>query len=242
MQSVHYEIFGSGDPTFLLVHNAGGDHHFFDPQITLLQTLGTVIAVDLPGHGKSTPYEGPCTISQYAHILNKICAPYDNIVGIGLNYGSNILIEMGQLSQLIMIDPPILLDTQTKTFIQNHIVELLKEDPKNYAKTVVDSSFIQVDQHIKSKALKSFSVPSSKVRAEVYEDLLKWDLTSSNKIKRISIPSLCIFTDSSLCSISKLQECNPQIQTSKVCKSLYWATIEVPDQINAMITRYVSTV
>ncbi|HPE85158.1 MAG TPA: alpha/beta hydrolase [Chlamydiales bacterium] len=238
MSPVHYEVFGSGQPAFLLVHNAGGDHHFFDPQIAFLETLGTVIAVDLPGHGKSADDEGPYSICRYAQTLKEICKCYPKIIGIGLNYGANVLIEMGLIDRLVMIDPPLLMDNRTKGFILNHIVELKAIDPVTYAKQIVNSSFLEVNQDVKDKALQSFRIPSPEVRAAVYADLLEWDEDSFNKVEQLSIPTLCIFTDGSLCSMQNLQACNPLIEISKVCRSYYWATLEVPDQVNAMIHRF----
>lgn len=46
-------IQGNGDHNFVLIHNAGGNHHFFTHQIALLKNYGNIFWLDLPGHSHS---------------------------------------------------------------------------------------------------------------------------------------------------------------------------------------------
>ena len=48
----HYEVFGSGD-VIVLIHGFGGSGRIWQEQIDFLQTDFQVVALDLPGHGKS---------------------------------------------------------------------------------------------------------------------------------------------------------------------------------------------
>ena len=57
MQRLHTEISGSGDP-LLLVHGLGSASTAFKPIRPLLEEKFTVIAVDLPGHGKTPMPKG----------------------------------------------------------------------------------------------------------------------------------------------------------------------------------------
>ncbi len=54
MQTLHFEISGSGEP-LVLVHGLGSASTVWKPIRNLLSESFTVITVDLPGHGK-TPY------------------------------------------------------------------------------------------------------------------------------------------------------------------------------------------
>ena len=63
---------GTGDLNFVLIHNAGSDHRFFTHQIEILRKFGTIVWLDLPGCGKSSP------ISSYkmrdpSSIISMIC-------------------------------------------------------------------------------------------------------------------------------------------------------------------------
>ena len=109
MENIHYETHGSGHQTFVLLHKAGGDLNFFKPQISFLQTYGKVIAIDLLGHGKSQKPEQDYSVAEYAADINNLLNELNinQAVGIGLNYGANIFIEMGSkhIKNLMMIAP-----------------------------------------------------------------------------------------------------------------------------------------
>ncbi len=241
-KQIYYECHGSGPQTYVLLHNAGGDHHFFDPQISFLQNHGRVIAIDLLGHGQSKKPEQAYSLSQHAADINALLSSLNvtNATGIGLNYGANVFIEMGstQIKRLIMIDPPLFMDDTTRNFVQDHVNDL--NNPKNdhYVEDLVSQSFLKGNQTSQDIARNAFQTTPRKILATIYKDLLDWDKNSFSKVQKIDTPSLCIMTDASLCSMAELQACNPKIRLGKVVESLYWATLEVPDQINAMIQRF----
>lgn len=242
-KDVHYETHGEGSQTFILLHNAGGNLSFFKPQITFLQTYGKVIAIDLLGHGKSKKPKQDYSVAEYAAAIDNLLnhLNINQAVGIGLNYGANIFIEMGSehINSLIMIDPPLFMSDEIRNFVQHHIDDLIS-NKKDYAKDLVNHSFLKADRNSLEVALSAFESTPSSVLASVYTDLLVWDKTSFEKVQQIDIPTLCIMTDGSLCSMAELLKCNPKVKLGKVVESLYWATLEVPDQINAMIARFLS--
>lgn len=49
---IHYESKGSGS-SLILIHGAGNSHMNFKPQFDLLGDKYHVVAIDLPGHGRS---------------------------------------------------------------------------------------------------------------------------------------------------------------------------------------------
>ena len=61
---------------------------------------------------------------------------------------------------------------------------------------------------------------------------------SKNLVANLKTQSLVILTNGSLCSGADLLQINSQIEIGKVVGSLYWATLEVPDQVNSMILRF----
>jgi pimeloyl-ACP methyl ester carboxylesterase len=61
-------VVGSG-PAVVLVHNAGNDHHNWDPQIAALSADRTVVALDLAGFGASRAPATDPTLALYAEQL-----------------------------------------------------------------------------------------------------------------------------------------------------------------------------
>lgn len=65
--------------------------------------------------------------------------------------------------------------------------------------------------------------------------------THQIKLLKINLNTLTILTDEHHCSYRKLTSIkNNMITLAKVVGSKCWATLEVPEQINAMISRFLS--
>lgn len=242
---MHFQQKGSGKYTFILLHNAGGDSTFFSKQVDFLADLGKVILVDLPGHGQSKPQIQP-SVTNFANKIIQLCDELhlQHLIGIGLNYGANILLEINtmkpeMLYASIMIDPPIFLGKDVTVLIENNIHELAASTSAHHAQTLVNESFIHTDSATKKLAMKSFSQIDNHYLAELYQNLLVWDKTSEDKVRQIKHKSLLILTEAALCSIATINRVNTNIASAKVASSMYWATLEVPDQINSMIARFV---
>ena len=155
------KIQGNGNLNFILIHNAGGNHHFFTHQIELLKKYGNVIWLDLPGHGESQCVSG-YQMNDLSLIVNKICEnlTLQNICLIGLNNGADIVIDIAfnyslQIKSIILIDPPLFMEKSFTGEI-NEFIKQLDLEHENYEKFVislVDALFIETDQYNKEIAI-----------------------------------------------------------------------------------------
>ena len=234
-----------GKENFLMLHNAGGAHSFFKYQIPFLQNFGRVIAVDLLGHGKSSKPKREYTIFSYAEDILSFCKSLNlnNVTIIGLNYGANVSIEIANINQsfikrLILIEPPIFINNTDKQLALERTKYLASTKKEEYVKNLIKESFIKVDPKIKTQVLKAYQNVPQEVLVSIYKNLIEWDSNIEQKIQAIKIPNLYVLTDAMLCPIDKLIKYN-NITISKVVGSSYWATLEVPEQINAMISRLI---
>src|SRR5579862_5627738 len=144
-------IKGKGALNFILIHNAGGNHHFFIHQIELLKKYGDVIWLDLPGH------TGSESISNYemrdlSFIINQVCNEFSlkNICLIGLNNGANIVIDVAlndslPINSAILIDPPIFMEKKFIAEINEFISELEHDNCSHFVTSLVDALFIATD-------------------------------------------------------------------------------------------------
>jgi len=238
------KIDGKGDLNFVLIHNAGGDHRFFTHQIETLKNYGDVIQLDLPGHGKSD------IISSYqmddlASIVVQICEnlALKNLCLIGLNNGANIAIDILNKRSLpvksaVLIDPPIFMDKDFVNEINNFIQQLESSQIDDFVASLVSNIFIHTTLNNKEIAQTAFNNADKKSLQKVFRGLIEWDMNSSGILKKIHCPCLCILTDEHHCSYEKLSQEAPQIEIGKVIGSKCWATLEVPQQVNAMIERF----
>src|SRR5262245_3963598 len=66
---VHYKILGHGEPTLVLVHGWTCNLGFWDAQAPLSAQM-RVVAIDLPGHGRSDQPEIAYTIPLFARAVD----------------------------------------------------------------------------------------------------------------------------------------------------------------------------
>jgi pimeloyl-ACP methyl ester carboxylesterase len=242
-EKLFYRTFGSGEKVFLLVHNAVGSHRFFDPQIPVLEKLGKVFVLDLPGHGESISRNSP-KVESFAQTVTSFCKKLKirKMHAIGLNYGANVLLEVAIRSELIsslmMIDPPIFFTSKVKGLIEANISSLETQGAAAHAKSIVSVSFKNPKVEYTTLALEVFTNMDMQILADLYRDLLRWDSASQEILEKVSIPMLCVLTEGALCGKEALQECNPSIKVTMLQNSLYWAKLDAPKSLNRLIAEF----
>lgn len=239
------KLSGNGNLNFVLIHNAGSDHRFFTHQLKTLRQFGDVIQLDLPGSGKSQPISN-YKMGDLSSIIATICRKLSlkNICLIGLNNGANISIDTVlnhslPIERLVLIDPPIFMD---KSFISeiNAYIESLEKAEFNhqFVASLVDALFLDTDSSNKEIAASAFNGVNKKSLSQIFRGLLEWDTKSTGILKKIVCPTLCILTDEHHCTYEKMRREAPQFEIGKVVGSKCWATLEVPEQVNSMIARF----
>jgi pimeloyl-ACP methyl ester carboxylesterase len=236
---------GTGKLSFVLIHNAGSDHRFFTHQIEMLRKFGDVVQLDLPGSGKSHPissYKMRDLSSLIATICRKLSLKH--ICLIGLNNGANIAIDTAlhqslAIERLVLIDPPIFMDNSFIGEINAYIASLEKaEFNQQFVASLVDALFLNTDSSNKDIAASAFNGVNKASLSGIFRGLLEWDAKASGILKKIACPTLCILTDEHHCSYEKMHREAPHFEIGKVVGSKCWATLEVPEQVNAMIARF----
>lgn len=235
---------GNGNLNFILIHNAGGNHNFFIHQIKMLKNYGNVIQVDLPAHGTSgliSSYK----MNDLSSIVAQICKnlSLSNISLIGLNNGADIAIDTVinhslPVKNLVLIDPPIFMEEDFISEINTFIQQLESPNFDKFVTSLVDALFIHTSADNKEIARAAFNSVDKKSLQDIFRGLIEWNAKSYGILKKISVPALCILTDEHHCSYKKLSQEAPQIEIGKVVGAKCWAALEVPEQVNAMIERF----
>ena len=101
--SVYYEVYGKGEPLFLL-HGYTLSSRHWQPYVDAYDDDYEVYLVDLQGHGKSGPYKEDLSIKSVAkdiHALIKYLE-LESVYAIGYSYGGQVLFH------LALMDPGII--------------------------------------------------------------------------------------------------------------------------------------
>ncbi len=92
---VCYVDAGLGDEGFVLVHGWACDASAWRYQLPELADLGRVVAVDLPGHGKSEPVDGEASVQLYADAVAAVmdAAGLRRAVLVGHSNGTPVVLS-----------------------------------------------------------------------------------------------------------------------------------------------------
>lgn len=102
-KSIYYEIYGKGEPLFLLHGYTLSSKSWF-PYVNDFDKEYEVYLIDLTGHGKSEAFKEDLSIKSVAEDLNSLVhyLKLDKIKAIGFSFGGDILY------QLALINPPLI--------------------------------------------------------------------------------------------------------------------------------------
>lgn len=242
---IFFQKKGRGRQQFALIHNAGANHHMMKKIFSHVSRRGMALTFDWPGHGKSAPRkDGDYSVTAQAEKI----AQFLQLQGrkkwilIGLNFGANLAVEIAALypnlvSHLVLIEPPILLPPESQFWIQGLIQQLRELPPKAYGKKIVKETFLSPpnpeDQRMVEKA---FEIVDREMYIATFRSFLEWDQSVTVKLKKLTAPTLHILTTHPFCT--DLSPYVANVTTARVVGSGFWATLEVPEQLNAMIDRF----
>lgn len=118
---LNVEHTGNGKP-LLLIHGLGSGIRNWDPIVPLLLDHREVIAIDLPGFGKSEPLPGEVSIDTLTNAVERFLreTSLEGVDLVGSSMGARIVVEMarrGYAGNVVALDPGgFWNDTQVRVF------------------------------------------------------------------------------------------------------------------------------
>lgn len=242
-----YQLEEKGEQTYILVHNAGGSHHFLKHTFTHFSPRARVLSVDLKGHGQSDVPDQEYTVESYAEDILNLCQKcgLNQAIFIGLNFGACIGIALSQMqpqviSKLIMIEPPILMESWIISSVEEHIKDLQNPNIANYAVDLVDTVITQACPKEREMAKHAFEKTPRHVQISTYKNLLNWNQLFEEQGKISEVPTLYIQSSMPFSTEEKVQHYFKSLYCGRVIGSGPWATLEVPNQVHSMIERFLT--
>lgn len=235
---------GEGEYNFLFLHNAGGGHRFFQFQVDALIKFGDCYLLDLPGHGKSSCINSNGVDSFALEVSSFVeKQKLKNICLIGLNFGAILCIEIALKKHfftkaIILLDPPICMSDDLIDGLKDHIASLKTKFSIIEAKIKMKIHFKKVGDAIIDIAAESFLNANSETLIDLYTSLIDWDRSFKCDLSSIHCPILCLLSNQELARYEDMIKLNCDMQIGQVVGSKYWLTLEVPDQTNSMICRF----
>jgi pimeloyl-ACP methyl ester carboxylesterase len=246
--SLYYEEAPGGAPPIVLVHGLGCDHSFMAPQFEAFAGTHRIVAVDLRGHGRSDKPQQAYTIPAFADDLAWVLRELslERSVVVGHSMGGAVGLELAAerpewLAGVVVLDTAVLPSPNVWAGVQP-VIDALKAP--GYEQTArqffTEAFFLPTDDAERKEAVVAamLSTPQH-VLASAFENIFAWD--SAAAAARCQVPTLYVASTHPRGDVVRFGEACPTLVCGQVVGSGHFLQLEVPDQVNAMIRRFLAT-
>ncbi|HEX6506157.1 MAG TPA: alpha/beta hydrolase [Chloroflexota bacterium] len=240
-----YDDAGMGEPCVVLVHGWGfGNPSALVPQFDHLAPRHRVLKMDLPGHGRSDrPLPGfgfeDCAAALVAEMD---VAGVDRAVVCGHSFGGRLAVEIAaaypsRVAGIALLDPVLLFPEPVRNqSVMGLVPALTSENWLQALEAYFSRLFSPYDPpDLKARVLRELGQVSPELAAPLMQEGMATD--GADSLARVQCPVLLMSATAPV-NMERFQELQPEALVGRVVGSGHWLTLAVPDQVNAMLDRF----
>ena len=243
---IYYDQTNNGDINYLLIHGTGGNHEQLKPEFDYLSKRANVLSIDLRGHGKSDKPQQEYTIEGFANDAAWLCdqLQFKKPIIIGASMGGNIAIEIAAQfphlpSGIALLDSSLIYPKDFLEVLSGYLDGLHKANYRETIKNIANNSCLSTDKSRNMIENMLLQTPQH-VWYSCFKNMLEWDRTKvKTSLQHCKVPTLYIEAHYRLVDLDLFKKLCPQLITAKVVGSGHLISLEVPEQVNSMIKRFV---
>jgi pimeloyl-ACP methyl ester carboxylesterase len=243
---IAYEDVGHGLPAVVLIHGAFGNRFHYAAQIEHLAQRHRVLALDLRGHGESSVPPDGYRLRDYAEDVVAVCeaASLDRYVLCGHSMPVALLaasLIRDRVAGIALLDGTILFPESLRSQILVNLVPVLEGPSANQAMQgfFLERAISPYDSaELKAQVMAEIAAAPTQIAAPLMRDVMTEDFS---QFLTGSFPLLYVHA-SVPADLTRLQELRPDVLLGAVVGSGHWMMLEVPDQVNAMLDRFLQIV
>ena len=240
-----FEQAGAGGPALVFLHGFACDRSFLAPQTAHFSAGHRVVSVDFLGHGQSdtpeTEYRLPRFAAEVARLLEHL--GLKNVVVVGHSMGGSVALELAAgwpelVRSAVSIDSTLISSPERKAKALPAMLRSLQGPhylmaARRFAGSMVlPSDGEAIKEHVEAV----MSSPPRHVLIELTRGLIAWD--GPPALARLKRPLLYIGSRRPLTGQAAMLASSPWVQYAQAAGSGHFLTLIVPQQINAMIERW----
>jgi len=246
-----YDKIDGPDRPLVLIHGWCCDRTYLAPQAAHFAGRGhAVLSVDLRGHGESDAPEGSYSMQVLADDVAFLCRALgvgDAVVvghSMGGIVGFDLAVRYPELAAgVVMIDSAVTRPEASRAGLPAFITRLRGADRVAAVEDYVSRVLFQPTDDAARKA----TILAAMVKAPVHvmagalQGMYDWDPSEAAGKK---LPPMLFIANSGkpLSDLVRLEALVPGLMRGQVVGSGHFCTLEVPDQVNAMVGRFVEIV
>lgn len=240
-----YDDAGTGEPAIVLVHGWGfGNPSHLTPQFEHLASRRRTLKLDLPGQGRSDrPPPGFGFRDCAAAIVAELdAAGINQAIVCGHSFGGRLAVEVAaaypsRIAGIALLDPVILFPEPVRRQALTGLVPALASEHWREALEEYFSRLLSPydPPELKSRVLMELGQVSPEFAAGIMRKGM--DTDGSESLAQVRCPTLLV-TAGAPVDIERLRGLQPETLVGKVIGSGHWLTLTVPDQVNAMLDRF----
>jgi pimeloyl-ACP methyl ester carboxylesterase len=244
---IGYDTAGRGGPGIVFVHGWACDRTYFAPQFKHFAARHRVAALDLRGHGMSDrpePGPGVYEIDTFADDVLAVAAAagYDRPIVIGHSLGGvtalACAVRAGMVRAAVMVDPAPLVNPAIKAFIGEAADAVANDHNASWRTTFVSGMFLPSDTARRAEIIAGMAALPPPVAAAALRAIQSFDGVAA--LGAVDVPLLTIGSASPADVLSEVRAACPSITIGQTVGSGHFNQLEVPDQVNAMIERFLA--
>jgi len=242
-----YETAGAGDPPMIFVHGWACDRSYFAPQFRHFAAGHAVVAMDLRGHGDSShPAPGPG--------IYDIDVPAGDVLAVadGAGLGPPVLVghslgaliglacaaRAGAIRALVMVDPAPITNERAKTFFRESVGAVAADDDGAWRMKFVEGMFLPTDAVRRAAIIGQMPSTPPGIAAEIMRVMGGFD--GAGALAKVTVPVASIGSAVPSNRSADLRRLCPAITIGQTVGAGHFNQLEVPDQVNAMIERFLA--
>lgn len=239
-----YDQVGFGDPPLVFVHGLACHRGFWSVQVSHFAPAHRVIAVDLRGHGASDAPAQRYTMGAFAEDLVWMFdrLGLDRPVVVGHSLGGLVTLELtatapDRVGAAVLVDSVLLPGGDRADVVLRLVTGLRGADAEGTLRAYFESFFGPDDDPGRRAWIVDEAVrtPSS-VTSSVWEEALRWDDAAA--LARCRVPLLYLDAGTPNADLDRCRQLCPDLLIGRTVGSGHFSPLEVPEQVNAMIDRF----
>ncbi|MBI2963663.1 MAG: alpha/beta hydrolase [Deltaproteobacteria bacterium] len=236
---------GAGSPPVVLVHGWTCNHTYFAPQRDHLAKRHRVVAVDLRGHGDSDEPSGPYTIPAFADDVAWLCGELGLVrpIVIGHSMGGMTALALAARhprlpSAIVVCDSPMALPAALAANLTAVSQQLHGPDWRAAHRAFLNNALFgpHDDPERRARVLADMTSAPDHVTLGCWDGIVGADMEGA--LRECQVPFLYLAASPPLADLARLKELCPQAMIGQTVGAGHFHQLEVPDQVNAMIDRF----